>query len=53
MSEPELAPYHRWTPRQRWWFEVFIQLLCVLVVAGGVWECTGPPPDPCPRTVTP
>lgn len=55
MSDPELAPYHRWTPRQRWWFDTVLQLICVGMLAAWVWQCTGPPgppPEPCPPTVT-
>jgi hypothetical protein len=52
MSDRDIPLYHRWSARQRWWFECLIQLLLVLVIAGGVWECVGPLPKavPCPPT---
>jgi hypothetical protein len=32
--------YHDWTPRQRWWFDLAVHILCAIVVILGAVECS-------------
>jgi len=52
VSDRDIPPYHRWSARGRWWFELLIQCLLILVIGLSVFECVGPTPvvKPCPPT---